>query len=291
MGWTNIFKVGKHTASNGNELTYSEADLQKTVASYDPSHHEAPLVFGHPAQDGPAYGWVKQLRGKGEYLQAQFAQVPDEVKQMVEDGRYKKVSVRLNDDLSLRHVGLLGATPPAVKGLGNIQFSESDESSIYDFSETNNGGSPSMTPEELKAALAAEKAKTKQLEDEKKSAEEKAREAEEAKTKAEEAKGKIEGKLAEGEAAARKEKLETKVETLVEAGNILPAEKEQVMAFAEGLHGGEELCFSEGEGKKSLEDHFFKFLEGRAKHELFSEFSEPESQKETANNSDLVNYC
>ena len=53
-----IFKAGKHTTAAGQTLEFSEADLQATVAAYDPGKHEAPLVIGHPSIDAPAYGWV-----------------------------------------------------------------------------------------------------------------------------------------------------------------------------------------------------------------------------------------
>ena len=36
-------------------------ELARTVATYDPSKHEASLVLGHPSTDGPAHGWVGSL--------------------------------------------------------------------------------------------------------------------------------------------------------------------------------------------------------------------------------------
>jgi len=50
--------------------------------------------------------------------------VAPEFKDWVKRGLYKKISVALYPDLGLRHIGFLGATPPAVKGLKQATFSE-----------------------------------------------------------------------------------------------------------------------------------------------------------------------
>ena len=56
-----IFRTGRHTASSGTSLAFTEADLAATAAAYDPALHEAPIVVGHPKDNAPAYGWVKSL--------------------------------------------------------------------------------------------------------------------------------------------------------------------------------------------------------------------------------------
>jgi len=43
-----IFRSGRHTASSGASLAFTEADLAATAAAYDPALHEAPIVVGHP---------------------------------------------------------------------------------------------------------------------------------------------------------------------------------------------------------------------------------------------------
>lgn len=102
------------------------ADLERIVANFAPEKHEPPLVAGHPKDDAPALGWVSELRRSGEYLEAKFSQVMDQVKDWVRGGRFKKVSISLMPDLTLRHVGILGAAIPAVKGLGSITFTAED---------------------------------------------------------------------------------------------------------------------------------------------------------------------
>jgi hypothetical protein len=145
-----IFKPGRQVDSHGQAIDFSEAVLQDIAASYDPSLHEAPLVVGHPSTNGPAYGWVKRLRADSG-LQAEPYQVDPAFAELVEAGRYKKVSASfyLPDSPAnpkpgsyyLRHVGFLGAAPPAVKGLRPIEFSSSAEG-VVEFSweaETNAG--------------------------------------------------------------------------------------------------------------------------------------------------------
>ncbi len=140
-----IFRPGRHTAMSGATLTFSEADLAATAAAYDPALHEAPLVVGHPKADAPAYGWVKSLAFTEGHLQAEPFQVDEAFAEMVEKGRFKKLSgsFYLPDAPKnpvpgvyyLRHIGFLGAMPPAVKGLRDAAFAEDDQSVTVEFGE------------------------------------------------------------------------------------------------------------------------------------------------------------
>lgn len=279
MKWTRIGRTGLHTAMSGQQVQLTETDLDKVVRSYDPDNHEAPLVLGHPSTNGPAFGWVHGLRRDGEYLLAQFAQVPDSLKDAVDNGHYKKVSMSLYPDGTLRHVGLLGAVPPAIKGLGDINLgSGKDATEIhFDFSQTpeqpaqtqpdDTGTEHLMSDKELIEKLKMENAR---LEKEKAEADKSAADANKAKDAAEQS-------FAEAQAVKAKEARTAKVEALIKEGKVLPAEKDRVLAFAERLgdSGGDEICFSEGEGKKPAEDHFFSWLEGRQAHGLF-DFASPD---------------
>ena len=138
-----IFTAGRHTAMNGIVLNFSEADLIASANAYDPKVHEAPIVVGHPSGDAPAYGWVKGL-SYAEGLQADPHQVDVAFAEMVNKGRFKKVSASfyMPDSPSnpvpgvyyLRHVGFLGAQAPAVKGLKPIEFNEA-ETGIINFAD------------------------------------------------------------------------------------------------------------------------------------------------------------
>jgi hypothetical protein len=130
LDWFPVFRTGKHTDSNGNEKEWTRDDLNKIVSSYDPSHHEAPVVIGHPKDNAPAWGWVEALKREGDILLAKPARLVSDFVDMLKKGMFKKRSISLYPDGSLRHIGFLGAMPPAVKGLEDIQFNEGGETTI-----------------------------------------------------------------------------------------------------------------------------------------------------------------
>ncbi|CAM5383580.1 hypothetical protein [Rhodanobacter lindaniclasticus] len=131
-GLIEIFRAGKHVALDGRELEFSAADLAQIADSYDPALSEAPMVVGHPKLDAPAYGWAKSLRAEGDLLLAEPHQVDAQFAALFNAGRYKKrsASIFLPDTpgnptpgkMYLRHIGFLGAVPPAVTGLRDAQF-------------------------------------------------------------------------------------------------------------------------------------------------------------------------
>lgn len=138
------FKPGCHLALNGAQLDFAESDLAATAGAYDPALHEAPLVVGHPTLDGPAYGWVAKLAFADGALEATPAQVDPAFAELVNAGAYKKMSAAFWAPAApgnpvpgvyyLRHVGFLGATAPAVKGLRTPAFAGSEEG-VVEFSE------------------------------------------------------------------------------------------------------------------------------------------------------------
>jgi len=139
-----IFRAGRHTAMSGASLAFSDADLKATAQAYDPLRHEAPIVVGHPSLDAPAYGWVSALRFADGALEAQPVQLDPAFAELVSRGRYKKISASFYAPdapsnpvpgvFYLRHVGFLGAQPPAVKGLRAASFADA-ESGIVEFSD------------------------------------------------------------------------------------------------------------------------------------------------------------
>ncbi len=137
--WFEAFKGGKQIDSAGKEHD-GDALIDKAVSSFDATYHEPPLVIGHPKHDDPAYGWVAGLKTKVKdgvkYLFAKSKEVVPEFSDMVESGQFKKRSVKFYPDGRLRHIGFLGAMPPAVKGLANVEFSDEDEGISFEFGET-----------------------------------------------------------------------------------------------------------------------------------------------------------
>ena len=137
-----VFKAGDQTSAQGVQRHFSDKDLQQVVETYDPSIHEAPLVIGHAGDNDslPAYGWIKGFAKQGGNLYADVA-FTDTAKDLVKDGHYRKVSISFyspdsainphKGKWSARHLALLGASPPAVKGLEPFSFSEAE--GVYDF--------------------------------------------------------------------------------------------------------------------------------------------------------------
>lgn len=135
-----IFRTGNHTTSKGAELSFSDADLAAIAASYDPANYEAPIVVGHPKTNAPAYGWIRSVVVNGDRLIAIPDQVNADFSEMVRAGSFKTRSVALYrpdqagnptpGQYHLRHVGFLGAEPPAVKGLKAVEFSDADGEAV-----------------------------------------------------------------------------------------------------------------------------------------------------------------
>jgi hypothetical protein len=124
-----IFKTGTHKPMKGDPRSFSVSDLDTIVAKN--VGREVPLVVGHPKIDDPAYGWAKSFSREGDILFAEIIEIDPEFEELVKAGKYKNVSIYLNPDNTLRHIGFLGAVPPAVKGLKSVTFSESDEGDCF----------------------------------------------------------------------------------------------------------------------------------------------------------------
>jgi hypothetical protein len=136
-----VFKAGEQTSAQGVSREFSPEDLQQVVDTYDPGVHEAPLVIGHAGDNDslPAYGWIRKFERKGKDLYADV-EFTDTAKNLVENGHYRKVSISFyspesqinphKGKWSARHLAMLGAAPPAVKGLEAFSFAEEG---VFDF--------------------------------------------------------------------------------------------------------------------------------------------------------------
>lgn len=125
-----IFEGGEQTDSRGNTKTWSESELDSIIANFN-KETSAPAVVGHPKHDAPAYGWVESLKREGLKLYAKFHQIESKFEDMVKKGRFRKRSVAIDpvkdgEGYTLRHVGWLGATAPAVDGLKDVEFSDAE---------------------------------------------------------------------------------------------------------------------------------------------------------------------
>jgi hypothetical protein len=137
--WITVFRTGTHTDSSGKTRTWTEQDLDEIVRKYDPTYNEAPVVIGHPKDNAPAWGWVEALKREGQLLYAKLKDLAPEFVEMLKQGRFKKRSISLYNDLALRHIGFLGAVPPAVKGLPDVAFKGGDEAIAIEMIEMEEG--------------------------------------------------------------------------------------------------------------------------------------------------------
>lgn len=310
-----IFKPGTHTAMSGAVLNFTEADMAAAAAAYDPAKHEAPIVVGHPRHDAPAYGWVQSLNFADGTLAATPDQVDTAFAEMVDAGRFKKVSASFYTPDSpqnpvpgayyLRHVGFLGAQPPAVKGLRTPEFAEAEEG-VVEFGDWGDVQNASMwrrlrdfiiekfsleeadkvipdyqignleelarTDPEPSPAFTEPQPKGDEM-----SAEEKARlaalEAENATLKAE---------SVQRANAARHADHAAFSEGLIKAGKLLPAQKDVCVDTMDFMAGQETVVeFGEGEAKKPLVDGFKEFLTALPKQVEFAELAKAEGAADT----------
>lgn len=297
--WVEIARTGTFTDTHGREKTFTRQDLDAIARAYDPKKRDAPLVFGHPALNAPAYGWAEKLKSENGRLFATFAQVPGEVKEIVRKGHYRHVSMSLMPDgVTLRHVGLLGAAQPAIDGLAPVELASGEDCITVDFAAavatkkaTDAGDAAEnqgdhMTAEELEkqvAVLTAQLESAKKELDAAKSAKDGA---ERARTDAEKGKEEAEKKAEKATAdfaafreEVEKDRRERRVTALIEAGKVKPAEKASVLNFAAALAKTETpIEFAAGDGKTesiTLEERYWRELEERPADSRFADFSAP----------------
>lgn len=131
MKFYEVFKTGTYPQGK-----YTPEQIEMLAKNYDPKFSEAPITLDH-LQSGPAYGWVSSLKSENGVLKASFKDLSPELKDFVQSGKYKKISVEIYRNLDgkspyLKAVSFLGASIPQVKGLETVQFKEG-ESDIYEF--------------------------------------------------------------------------------------------------------------------------------------------------------------
>ena len=171
-----IFSPGTQTSAQGVTREFTSGDLQQVADSYNADLHEAPIRIGHEDNDKvPSWGWVKQVKLKGEdlYAEVEFSPLMEDY---VKNGLYRKVSAsfyapesKINPDpgsWSLRHVAMLGAQPPAVKGLKGFAYAEeSADEGVLDFAVEMKLSPDQVFDEELGPTVREEQSPLEQLKD------------------------------------------------------------------------------------------------------------------------------
>lgn len=129
-GFVEVFKAGTHTDSKGRQVTFSKSDVEQMVDNHKLG--AAPAVIGHPKDTAPAYAQVSEYKLDDDgRLFAKFDKINPAFEAGVESGAYYNRSLSVIKDKvhgwRVRHVGWLGAVPPAIDGLQPVEFSADDE--------------------------------------------------------------------------------------------------------------------------------------------------------------------
>lgn len=293
--WVRIACTGTFKDSSGREHSFTNGNFDEIVANYNPETEESPIVFGHPKDNQPARGWIKGLKRENNILFAQLSQISAEAVESVQKGDYRYVSMSLHPcGKRLRHVGLLGAVPPAITGLGPVLFSTSDEltisfsvSTLGPEAETEGGKIMDKEFQEMLAELNKQVAEllieVQKLTGEKSELQQ---EAENSKKSAEETQASFSAYKAEVETSARKGRLEK----LTADGKVLPAEHEHINALVSALSktsNGDTVNFSSATGIEKItpEEAYWRELEARPTSDLtqnFSTYIPPEQTNQAA---------
>jgi len=312
-----IFRGGKQTDSAGNSKEWTEADLDAIVNETNKVGEDVPLTIGHAKEDGPAWAWGKKIFREGLSLFAEVSDITDELGIMFKKKMFKNRSIALRANKSMRHIAMLGAAAPAVKGLEAFKFNELgidlDKMAAFSFNENDSdfvtqgevefsdgefSNEKSFTAKVKEALISLnhnfqenkpqlEDLEMDQIKELESKIEELTNNFSEFKTESE---GKIEGlegevKTAnEAKDAAVKEFSEYKenevkagllewTESQIEAGKILPADKDSMVSMLVSMNGQESQEFAEGEEKvrKTPLDMFKASIESK---ESIVEFGE-----------------
>jgi hypothetical protein len=276
-----IFRPGSQIDDSGVERHFDAAAITAMAAAYDPAIREAPLCIGHPESNLPAYGWVKRLSvNSAGRLAMEPHQVEPQFAELVQAGRYKKRSAAFYPPQHpnnpkpgtwyLRHVAFLGAQPPAVAGLQDIQFSEPETNSglVY-FSESDGGGSANITHKSTRKELSM---------DEKERLEAEAKAAKDAQAKAEKEAADAKAALAQFAEQRRQERKASFVQfadAQLAAGKLKKPDAEALPDVLETLADSRVIEFSEGVATKKIHpvEWLKNFIAGGAPVVQFGEFA------------------
>lgn len=275
-----IFRPGTFTSMEGTDLTVTAADLEAAAAAYDFAAAAAPVVIGHPKIDAPAYGWAKSLKFEGDRLVAELSDVEVNFAEAVRAKRYKNVSASfypaghahnpVPGALYLKHIGFLGAVPPAVKGLAPVSFAAGAQEGCITI-ETEKETSVPKTPEEQTLEFAEREAALA------------ARET--AIGEREAANAKRESDAAVAAAAALHNDNVSFAQAQISAGRLAPAGADLVVFVADALGADQSLSFGEGDDAISPVAAFRKLFDGARPIVSFGEAAAPSGDEQIDLNS------
>lgn len=152
-----LAKTGRFTDMHGQDVTLSPDLLAQLAASYDPAIYQAPLVIGHPKTNSPAFGHLAKLELTPDGLFGEPINVDPAFAEAVNSGRYPQRSLSFwpaDHPQSptpgrpyVRHLGVLGAVPPAIPGLLGADLADPAAGiTTLDFSTASAAPSPQPSP-------------------------------------------------------------------------------------------------------------------------------------------------
>lgn len=309
-GWIEIFADGRQTDSSGRIHDGGEM-IERAIASFDRAKYRPPIVIGHPKSNSPAFGWVKDLRKKVKdgrnILEVKFHKMSDGFKKAVQSGHFEQRSASFFSDGRLRHVGFLGAAPPAVEGLEEIEFGDSGEFFEFEFADNDNqisGEEKQMDIKEFfdgmraffsfkkeldekpqappQAQPAGTTANFSQADLDKAIADAKAAGVAEGKTAAT---ADFTAKTAEQQKSARLEAAKAKLKSLVDEKKLPPAlAGEATLDFMAALSDASEITFSADQGDTPDQplEYFVDFLSALPVHGVFTSVATKTTAGKTA---------
>lgn len=224
------------------DLTISDAQIAATAAAYDPQRYHAPVVIGHPDQEDPAWGWVESASADARGLWLDVLLLAD-MAELVRMHRYRAVSVSLwapqahgnpaPGVWSLKHLGFLGAVPPAVKGLDPVRLAAAaDEASVFTLSYIGDSQMAEQVDTQNAAALAEREQNLSERD----------------RTLAER-----ERRLAEREQQLRRQGFERDLDAHVGAGRVLAADRPGLVALMERLADAPAVTLADAGEQPALE--------------------------------------
>lgn len=122
-----LFDAEIFRSGTWNGRKFSDEDLDDIVAAASAVGFTPPLKLGHgESEDTPAYGWVHNIRRRGDRLLADLKDIPSSLFEKIKGRAYDALSSEIFFDLrrngqifkrALKAVAVLGAQIPAVSNL------------------------------------------------------------------------------------------------------------------------------------------------------------------------------
>lgn len=251
-----------------NGVKFTITDLDSIVDSFSKIGQDMkpPLKLGHNetqkilASDGlPAAGWITELKRKGDRLLAKIINIPEKIFNLIENGSLGRFSSEIfcnlyhrgqKFDRVLKAVALLGADTPAVSTMDDLieffgthsglSFSEDQYNKvIYCDSESGVKGMNEDEKQEL-IKLKAENEKLLKLKSEN---------------------DELKAKIAETEHNSLKERIELFVNSQIEKGMIVPANKQYYVALMLNNNQVKKFSYIEQDQEMNFEMNAFQLVE------------------------------